>query len=195
MSGYSVYCALRGEELSLVDCLIEPDRFLELMECIFEFETDMFDILVRKGFHGIEFCDDWGERKTSKMTLSLWRCLLKNHYARQFKRARDSGLHVWFSTSSECSGFFGDLREIGANVVRVETPYSMEVATLGRKYRGKVAFATRLDELVGNSESIDPVRHVYECLSTNNGGFIGTIADNVPEENIRKAIEVMGRIR
>jgi len=191
LSGYAVYCAFRGEKLSAVDFLIETSRFMELMEVIMEFETDLFDTLARKGFHGIEFCDDWGPRKTSRMTLSMWRTLLRENYARQIKRAHEVGLDVWFSVSNECSDFFGDLKQIGAQVVRVESPIQMEVASLGRSHRGRLCFATRVDELYEESDPYRAIREVRECLGVLTGGFIATIGAQVPPNKIREIYEIV----
>ena len=195
LSGFSIYRALRGAKHSEVDCLIEPERFLELMELIFEFETDQFDMIARKGFHGIEFRDDWGERGVSKMTLSLWRILLKHRYAGQFKRAKESGLHVWFSTSVHCGEFFGDLKEIGVDVVRVDSPRSMEIASLGRLWRGKLCFSVRLDEMLEGG-AIDPeeLKRVVECLSSNGNGFIGLIPEGIPARPCDKVKNALGKI-
>ncbi|MDO5553573.1 MAG: uroporphyrinogen decarboxylase family protein [Planctomycetia bacterium] len=195
MSGFSIYRALRGAELSAVDFLIESDRFIELMELIFDFEVAFFDLLSRKGFHAIEFCDDWGDRATSRVTLSLWRTMLKAYYARQFRRAKESGLHVWFSTPSQCAEFFGDLKEIGADVVRVDAPYDVELASLGRAFRGKLCFAVRLDEIVGETnDDLSLVQHIYECLATKDGGFIATVADGVNADRINKIVRLVNKL-
>ncbi len=195
LTGYSVYSALRGAEFSAVDFLIETDRFVELMEYIFEFESDMFDLLVRKGFHAVEFCDDWGPRDSSRITLSLWRRLLKHHYAREFKKAKESGLHIWFSTSSESAEFFGDLKEIGVDVIRIETPYKMELADIGRQYRGKLCFAVRLDELIsGQPEDENIIKNIYDCLGTPYGGFIATSAGTASDSSVVKIQQIMSAI-
>ncbi len=191
LSGYSVYSALRGYDLAAVDFLIETARFMEFMELIFEFETNMFDMLARKGFHGIEFCDDWGPRKTSRITLSLWRRLLRQCYAEQFKRAKEVGLHVWFSVSAECVEFFGDLKEIGADVVRVERPSTLDVASLGRLNRGRLCFATRVDDIYGSENCETTIRNVRECLGVLTGGFIATIGANVAPPEIRGIYDVV----
>ena len=196
LSGYSVYRALRGVELSNVDFLIETDRFVELFEFIFKFEVEIFDYLSRKGFHAIEYCDDWGPRKNSHVTLSLWKRLLRKHYVQSFKRAKESGLHIWFSTSADCEEFYGDLKDIGVDVIRIESPLKMELAKIGRQYRGKICFATRLDEIVTDSpDSEEMVRHIYDCLGCEFGGFIGTIAENVSDEKIDRIAEIVNKLR
>lgn len=195
LSGFSIYRALRGAEHSAVDCLIEPERFLELMELIFEFETNQFDMIARKGFHGIEFRDDWLDRQTSKMTLSLWRILLKDRYAAQFKRIKEVGLHIWMSVSVHCGEFFSDLSEIGVDVVRVDSPYQMEISTLGRQRRGKLAFAVRLDEMLRNGTiPVEELKSVVDCLSTDGNGFIAMLSEKATPRAKEKTLALLEKI-
>lgn len=198
LSGFAVYSALRGANLCYDDCLRDFDRVQEFFEKIIEFETEMFDTVARKGFHGIEFCDDWGPRKTSRLTLSLWRVLFKHFYEEQIKRAKEVGLHVWFSVSGEGVEFFGDLKELGVDVVRVETPDSIEVSPIGRRYRNKLCFATRVDTVFeprNPESSFEQLRSLRECLGVLTGGFIATIGDNVPQNQIRQIYDVVKQFR
>ncbi len=189
LSGYSIYSALRGSRWSSEDYLRDTDRFNEFLDRIMEFETSLFDTLARRGFHGVEFCDGWGRQPESRITLSLWRRVMRNAYARQIKHAKDVGLQVWFSASDDSRGFIGDLKEIGADVVRVLKPKEIEVASLGRNARGRVAFATRVDELFvpGDYETSEAqIHNVRDCLGVLTGGFIATVAANVEQETIRE---------
>ena len=198
LSGFAVYSALRGANLCYDDCLRDFDRVQEFFEKIIEFETEMFDTLARKGFHGVEFCDDWGPRKTSRLTLSLWRVLFRGFYEEQIKRAKEVGLHVWFSVSSEGVEFFGDLKELGADVVRLESPERMEVSPIGRRYRGKLCFATRVDAVFEprNPEaSFEQLRGLRDCLGVYTGGFIATIGDNVPQNQIKQIFELVSKFQ
>lgn len=195
LSGFAVYRALRGAAKSAVDALIEPERFLELMELIFEIETKTFDMIARKGFHGIEFRDDWGDRQTSRMTLSLWRKLLKHRYAIEFHHAKELGLHIWFSGPSSCVEFFGDLKEIGVDVVRLGSPYEVDVASIGRLYRGKLAFAVCLDEMIDNGTiQPEPYRQLRDCLSEEGNGFIGQFTEAVQGRTADKIINALKKI-
>ncbi|MDO5565847.1 MAG: hypothetical protein Q4G59_04255, partial [Planctomycetia bacterium] len=105
-------------------------------------------------------------------------------------------LHIWFSTSAQCEEFFGDLDEIGVDVVRVEAPYAMEIAKIGRQLRGKLCFAVRLDELLENSggDEQEVVKHLYECLGGEEGGFIATVAGTVPDAKIRQVSEIVKKL-
>lgn len=195
LSGFAVYRALRGAAKSAVDALIEPERFLELMELIFEIETKTFDMIARKGFHGIEFRDDWGDRQTSRMTLSLWSKLLKHRYAMEFHHAKELGLHIWFSGPASCVEFFGDLKEIGVDVIRLESPYETDIASIGRLYRGKIAFAVRLDEMINEGTiSPDQFRQVRDCLSEGGNGFIGHFTEAIQGRTTDKIINALKKI-
>ena len=60
LSGFTVYTLLRGFENSMMDFLIEPERFAWLMDLIVDFECQQMALCARRGFHGIHFADDWG---------------------------------------------------------------------------------------------------------------------------------------
>ncbi len=193
LSGFAVYSALRGSVLCDEDYLRDTDRFHEFMYIIMGFETSMFEMIARMGFHGIEFTDVWRAAKNSRMTLSLWRCVMRPHYAEQIKIARDQGLHVWFTLTMEDVDFFHDLYELGANVIRVEHPGQMEVAQFGRALRGRVCFATRVDELYdpkAHEESAKDLKRVYDCLGTLTGGFIATVGANADPETVKGVYDV-----
>ena len=193
LSGYAVYSALRGHILCDEDYLRDTDRFLEFMMIIMDFETSMFEMIARMGFHGIEFTDNWRVSSNSRMTLSLWRCVLRDLYAKQIGLARDQGLDVWFTLAMEDVDFFHDLYELGVNVIRVEHPGQMEVAQFGRSLHGRVSFATRLDELYDPQkpeESAKDIQRVYECLGSLTGGFIATIGANADPDTVKGIYDV-----
>ncbi len=192
LSGFAVYRALRGRDSSASDALIETDRFLDLFDSIIEQETKMFDMLIRKGFHGIEFRDDWNIKW---MTISLWRKLLKPRYALQIQNARELGLHVWFSCLTSCEDFYGDLIELGVNVLRIDSPYAADISTTGHQYAGKAAFAVCLDDLAQDG-TVDPGRYqqIRECLSHNGNGFIGHFTEATPSKVSDKAITALRKL-
>lgn len=192
LSGFAIYRALRGRDHSADDALIETDRFLDLFDSIIEQETKMFDMLIRKGFHAIELRDDW---KTKWMTLSLWRKLLKPRYELQIKSARELGLHVWFSTLSPSEEFYGDLIEMGVNVLRIDSPYAVDISTIGHQYAGQTAFAVCLDNLAREgSVAPDRYQQIRECLSFNGNGFIGHFTEATPSKVADKAITALRKI-
>lgn len=187
LSGYAIYSALRGSVLAGEDFLRDTDRFLEFMMNIMDFENSMFEMIARMGFHGVEFTDNWRPAPDSRMTLSLWRRVMAELYAKQIRLARDQKLQVWFSLSMEDVDFFGDLYEMGAHVIRIDKPSEMEVAQIGRNLHGRICFATRVDELYNPKDpegSARLIRNVYECLGALTGGFIATVSANADVETL-----------
>lgn len=189
LTGFCVYRALRGAKHSIDDCLIEPERFVELMGKIFEFERCFVDLLARKGFHGVEFTDDWLDRQTTRLTPSLWRKLLKDRYANLFHSVKQVGLDVWMSLSPYCGEFISDLSEIGVNVIRVDSPFQMEISNWGRNNRGKVAFAIRLDEMLrGGTVPAGDLNQLLNCFSLNGNGFVAVLSDKIPARTREKTL-------
>lgn len=192
MSGFAIYRALRGKERSTEDALIETVRFLDLFDRIIEMETKMFDMLTRKGFHGVEFRDDWS---IQWMSLSLWRKLLKPRYELEIREATKLGLHVWFSCPSTCCEFYNDLLELGVNVIRIDSPYSADISSIGRQFAGKTAFAVCLDELAQDG-TVNPVyyQELRECLSKGGNGFIGHFTQAAPAKAVDKAVTAFRKL-
>jgi hypothetical protein len=70
-----------------------------------------------------------------------WRRKFKPHHAEMFKRVHDANTNVWYHTDGQVKDIFGDLIEIGVNVI------NCQVAEVGQDWiaanvRGKVAFRT-----------------------------------------------------
>ena len=195
LSGFAVYSALRGANLCYDDCLRDFDRVQEFFEKIIEFETEMFDTVARKGFHGIEFCDDWGPRKTSRLTLSLWRVLFKHFYEEQIKRAKGRAPRL-VQRFWRRRRVFGDLKELGVGVVRVETPESIEVSPISDDTATNCALP-RVDTVLSRAIPIvvRAAASLRECLGVLTGGFIATIGDNVPQNQIRQIYSVVKQFR
>ncbi|MDD3586325.1 MAG: hypothetical protein PHQ75_04020, partial [Thermoguttaceae bacterium] len=60
----------------------------------------------------------------------------------------------------------------------------------------KLCFAVRLDELIENSggDEQEVVKHLYECLGSENGGFIATVAGTVSDGKIRQISEIVRKL-
>ncbi len=77
LSGFTVYTLLRRFENSMMDFLVEPDRFARLMDQILDFECQQMALCARRGFHGIHFADDWGTQSGLMISPPLWRKLFQ----------------------------------------------------------------------------------------------------------------------
>jgi len=182
LSGFTVYMLLRGFEDSMVDFLVEPARFARLMDLIIDFENEQMALCARRGFHGFHFADDWGTQTGLMISPPLWRKLFKPRYRRQFDRAHELGLHVWFHCCGNFAEIVDDFFEIGVDVLNISQPNVMEIPPIGRRLRGKQCFLTPISyQTVSISGTVEQIyaeaRRLYDLLGTPAGGLIGYVEE------------------
>ncbi len=182
LSGFTVYTLLRGFENAMQDFVLDPERFAPLMDAILDFECRLMEMAARHGFHGIHFADDWGTQTGLMISPELWRKLFKPRFRRQFDRAHELGLDVWY----HCCGNFADIAEdfhqIGVDVLNISQPNVVDLAAVGRRLRGRQCFMMPISyqtvSIRGTPEQIHAeARRMYALLATEAGGFIGYVEE------------------
>jgi uroporphyrinogen decarboxylase len=203
LSGFTVYTLLRGFENSMVDFLAEPERAERLLDTIIDFECEQMEMAARHGFHGIHFADDWGTQSGLMVSPALWRTTFKPRYARQFSRARQLGLHVWYHCCGNFAEIAADFHEIGVDVLNIAQPNVMDVAAVGQRLRGKQCFLVPISyqtvSISGTPAEIHAeARRLYDLLATEAGGFIGYVEEygcmGMSDENYRACGEAFRRL-
>lgn len=182
LSGFTVFTLLRGFENSMADFLVEPRRSARLMDMIRDFECSLMEQAARHGFHGIHFADDWGTQSGLMISPKLWRTLFKPRYRKQFERAHELGLHVWFHCCGSFLELVEDFHEIGVDVLNIAQPNVMDIEEVGRRLRGKQAFMLPISyQTVSINGSVEDIhaeaRRLYRLLGSPRGGFIGYVEE------------------
>ena len=182
LSGFTVYTLLRGFENSMMDFLVEPERFAGLMDLIMGFECRQMALCARRGFHGIHLADNWGTQSGLMISPSLWRKLFKPRYRRQFARAHELGLHVWYHCCGNFAEIVDDFHEIGVDVLNISQPNVMDIPPIGERLRGKQCFLMPISyQTVSISGTVNDIhaeaRRLYDLLGTPAGGFIGYVEE------------------
>jgi hypothetical protein len=182
LSGFTVYTLLRGFENSMMDFLVEPERFARLMDLILDFECELMALCARRGFHGVHLADDWGTQTGLMIGPPLWRRLFKPRYRRQFQRAHELGLHVWYHSCGSFAEIADDFHEIGVDVLNISQPNVVDILPLGTRLRGKQCFMMPISyQTVSISGTADEIhaeaRRLYDLLGTSAGGFIGYVEE------------------
>jgi uroporphyrinogen decarboxylase len=194
LSGFTVYTLLRGFENSMVDFLAEPEQAERLMDQIIDFECDQMALAARHGFHGIHFADDWGTQSGLMVSPGLWRKMFKPRYRRQFARAHELGLHVWYHCCGNFAEIAADFHEIGVDVLNIAQPNVMDMAAVGARLRGIQCFMMPISyqtvSISGTPEEIHAeARRLHDLLAADAGGFIGYVEEygcmGMSEENYR----------
>jgi uroporphyrinogen decarboxylase len=182
LSGFTVYTLLRGFENSMVDFLVEPERFARLMDTIIDFECELMALVARRGFHGIHLADDWGTQSGLMISPPLWRKLFKPRYRRQFARAHELGLHVWYHCCGNFAEIVDDFHEIGVDVVNIAQPNVVDILPIAQRHRGKQCFLLPISyQTVSISGTVAEIyaeaQRLYNLLGTPSGGFIGYVEE------------------
>lgn len=186
---------LRGMENFLMDIAYESKEFYRLLDDLLAFNLRWIDKWTQREYDGLHFADDWGDQRRLMIRPELWRKIFKPRYARMFEQVHQAGMDVWFHSDGRINEIFGDLIEIGVDVV------NCQVAVVGHDWiaanaRGRIAFRTDIDRqnvlpFGSPSQVKEEVQRTFEACGTAAGGIIacGEVGPDVPLENIRAMYE------
>jgi uroporphyrinogen-III decarboxylase len=198
ITGFTTYTFLRGFENAMMDFASASTAAETLLDGIFSFEKELMTLAAETGMDGYHFGDDWGTQRGMVIAPALWRKLFKPRYEDQFAHARDLGLHVWFHSCGNVSDILEDLHEIGVDVMNIAQPNVLDIASVGRRLKGKQCFLIPISyqtvSISGTADEITQEAHrLYECLGTQSGGFIGYVEEygcmGMSDENYRACIQ------
>jgi len=186
---------LRGMENLLMDIASESREFYRLADDLLDFNLRWIDKWTQLEYDGLHLADDWGGQRGLMIKPETWRRIFKPRYAEMFKRVHDAGMDVWYHSDGHVNEIFGDLIEIGVNVI------NCQVAVVGHDWiaanvRGKVAFRTDIDRqqvmpFGSPAEVQEEVHRTFEACGSSKGGIVacGEIGPDEPLENIRAMYE------
>jgi hypothetical protein len=213
VSGFYRLFTLRGFENLLTDIYLEPLKFSQLADKVFEFEKEIIKEYGKLKVDAVGFFDDWGTENTLFIRPQKWREIFKPRYKKQFELIHNLGMKVFFHSCGYVWDIIEDLIEIGVDVINLEQPlvFSKEkmngIDRLAKEFGGKVCFESPVDQQRtlshgSREEIIQEAKHLIQALGKYNSGFIA-LADGggalgiVPEENIRvmmQAFEEYGKM-
>ena len=186
---------LRGMENFLMDIAGESKEFYRLLDDMLEFNLRWIDQWTSLEYDGLHFADDWGGQTGLLIKPAAWRRIFKPRYAQMFQRARARGMDVWYHTDGQVRDIFGDLIEIGVQVINCQVPV-VGHEWIARNVRARVALRTDIDRqrvmpLGSTTEVKEEVHRTFEACGSSRGGIIacGEVGPDVPLENIRAMYE------
>jgi uroporphyrinogen decarboxylase len=192
---------LRGMENFLMDLATESKEMVRLMDDLLAFNLRWIDKWTTLEYDGLHFADDWGAQHSLMIKPAKWRRIFKPRYAEMFKRVHDAGMDVWYHTDGHINDIFGDLIEIGVDVI------NCQVSVVGHDWiaanvRGKVAIRTDIDRqhvmpFASPAGVQEEVHRTCEACGTPDGGIIacGEVGPDVPLENIQAMYEAFRAYR
>jgi len=186
---------LRGMQNFLMDIATQSREFYRLLDDLLDFNLGWIDKWIKLEYDGLHFADDWGGQHSLMIKPATWRRIFKPRYEEMFKKVHAAHMHVWFHSDGQIKDIFGDLIEIGVDVINSQVSV-VGLDWIAKNARGKITFRTDIDRQqvmpFGSPAQVkEAVQQVFEACGTKDGGIIGCgeIGPDVPLENIRAMYE------
>ena len=179
---------LRGFENALMDSLIEPDFYEEMLDRLTELYLAFVEYTVDLPIDAILFGDDWGDQRGVILGPERWRRFIKPRWARIYAAVHSAGKIVMSHSCGSVADIMPDIIEIGLDVLESVQPEAagMNPYELKRTWGDKIAFWGCLGSQstipFGTPAQIrDEVRHLCREMSRG-GGFILAPAKSLQPE-------------
>ena len=189
---------LRGWENLIMDFHDQPGFVNDLLNTIADYNIAQVKEALKYDIDAVYFGDDWGMQRGLQMGPVVWHRFIYPVLKRMYGVVREAGKYVLIHSCGDVDELFDDLIEIGVNCFNPFQPEVMDVTSLIRRYRGRLAFhgglSTQRTLPYGSS---DDVRRETEYLLElgRDGGYIFApahdVEGDVPLESILAFIEIV----
>ena len=136
---------LRGLENLLVDFMTEPPELDILIEIVLDYNMKYIKKWIVTGIDVIWFHGDLGTQNGLLISPMTFRKYLKPAYMKMFRKCRENGVHVWYSSDGNILEIVDDIVECGVSIhdpqVRANT-----IDGIAEKYNGKLCALVDIDE-------------------------------------------------
>ena len=199
--GFSLYeraWTLRGMENLMMDFIEHPDFVHELLNAIADYNIAQVREALKYDIDAVHFGDDWGQQQGLQMGPATWRQFILPVLRRTYAVVRDAGKYVSIHSCGDVDELFDDLVDAGLNCFNPFQPEVMDVATLMKRYRGRLAFygGMSTQRILPYGTPQDVRKETQRLLKLGApGGYIfapaHAVPGDVPLENMLAFIEVL----
>ncbi len=192
--GFSLYeraWTLRGLEQLMLDFIEEPAFVHELLGRIADYNLAQLERAMTYDIDGVYFGDDWGQQHGLQMGPGLWREFIEPQLKRMYGFVRQHGKFVFIHSCGDVDELFDDLIADGVHCFNPFQPEVMDVFSLMKRYKGRLAFHGGLStQRTLPYGSVEDVRRETRKLidAGRDGGYIlapaHSVEGDVPLENM-----------
>jgi uroporphyrinogen decarboxylase len=192
---------LRGFENALMDCVLHPSFYEELLDHILEVLCALVDKICEFPIDAVFLGDDWGDQRGIIIGPERWRQFMKPRFQKLFDHVHKHGKTVMMHCCGNASDVIPDVIEIGLDLLESLQPEAMDIYEIKRRYGKDI----RLWGGLGTQQVLpfgtpEDVRNEIHRLITEmgaGGGYILAAAKplmkEVPTENAIAVIEEFSR--
>ena len=199
--GFSLYeraWTLRGMENLMMDFIEHPEFVHELLGAIADYNVAQVAEALKYNIDAVNFGDDWGQQRGLQMGPKIWREFIHPQLKRMYGAVRGGGKFVMIHSCGDVDELFDDLIDIGLNCFNPFQPEVMDVESLMKKHRGRLAFFGGLStqKTLPYGSAGDVRKETKRLLELGrDGGYIfapaHAVEGDVPLENMLAFIELL----
>ena len=141
--GFSLFeraWSLRGMENLLMDFMLYPDFVHDFLSIIADYNIAQVKRATEFDIDAVYFGDDWGQQNGLIMGYDMWKEFIFPQLKRMYDAVHLGGKYVMIHACGDVDELFDDLIDIGLDCFNPFQPEVMDVKTIMKQYRGKLAF-------------------------------------------------------
>ena len=189
----------RGMENLLADYYEHPKEVHRLHRLITDHKLAFLERAIRElKPHGFFYSDDLGSQTALLLSPKIFREFIAPYYREIYEFIKKKGLHIWLHTCGNVTEIFGDLVDLGLDVIHPIQKHAMNEIEIADRWGGKIAFLAGIDVQhtlqTGTPDDVRrEVRFLMDTFDRPDGGMMiaagNGIVSGTPFENIRAFLD------